>query len=180
MGDLAIQDGAGKDYNVDSVMDQLHAEIRHLYSEAISIPSSTAEAMARAILTRARLDPDIEVEGTNKRPGELAIPGLVRYEQPNGLGTRGYLTAPYIWLWYLSCQPNGHSVPLLTNWGFSDYSEIKSKVDPRSPPGAGFWRHFEHFVATFRCLKSRVLGGWRANKSLSHSCRSSIERRHGI
>ncbi|KAF9996051.1 hypothetical protein BGZ65_008337, partial [Modicella reniformis] len=150
-------DGAGRDYNVDSVMNQMHAGIKDLYSEAISIPPSTVEAMARAILTRTRLDPDIKLPGTNKKPGELAIPGLVRYEQPQGLGCGGYLTAPYIWVWYLSYQPNEHADPLLKNWDFSDYSEIKSKVDPRSPPGAQFWQHFEHFVATFRCLKSRVL-----------------------
>ncbi|KAK3810919.1 MAG: hypothetical protein J3Q66DRAFT_404319 [Benniella sp.] len=148
---------AGSDYDVDSLMNQLHTRIRDLYSEAIAIPPSTAEAIGRAILTRTRLNPEIVLPGTNKTPGELAIPGLVRYEQPDGLGSGGYLMAPYIWIWFLSYQPNERADPLLKNWGFSDYSEIKSKVDPRSPPGAQFWQHFEHFVATFRCIKSRVL-----------------------
>ncbi|KAK3821633.1 MAG: hypothetical protein J3Q66DRAFT_154461 [Benniella sp.] len=165
-----VLDGAGRDYNVDSVMNQLHAGIRDLYSEAILIPSSTAEAMGRAILTRTWLDPGTILPGANKKPGELAVPGLVRYEQPNGLGTGGYLTAPYIWVWYLSYQPNEHADPLLKNWGFSDYSEIKSKVDPRSPPGAQFWQNFEYFVAAFRCLKSKVLReGERTKISVIHA-----------
>ncbi|KAG0342727.1 hypothetical protein BG000_002072 [Podila horticola] len=139
-----------KDYNVESLMNGLHHRLNDLYSEALSIPSSTIQAMARAILTRVHLDPDKPLPGTDRSPGELAIPGLIRYEQPNGLGTGGYLTAPYIW-------PREDADPLLTNWRFCDYPDLKSKMDPRSPPGAQFWQHFEHFVATFRCLKSRVL-----------------------
>ncbi|KAG0200571.1 hypothetical protein BGX31_004021, partial [Mortierella sp. GBA43] len=52
-------DDVGSDYNVNLLMDQLHGEIRDLYSEAISIDASTAEAMGRAILTRTHLLPDI-------------------------------------------------------------------------------------------------------------------------
>ncbi|KAF9580471.1 hypothetical protein BGW38_002878 [Lunasporangiospora selenospora] len=148
---------AGKDFNVESLMNGLHLELRNLYSEALLLPPSTAHAMARAILTRTPLYPDKPVPRTTKLPGELAIPGLIRYEQPDGLCSGGYLTAPYIWVWLLSYQPKNGADPLLRNWRFCDYADLKSKTDPRSPPGAQFWQHFEHFVATFRCLKSRVL-----------------------
>ncbi|KAI1302690.1 hypothetical protein EDD11_005566 [Mortierella claussenii] len=160
---LAIR-AQGEDYNVDSLMNSLHLKLQDLYSEAISIPSSTVQAMARAILTRARLEPDKPLPGTGKLPGELAIPGLVRYQQPDGLGTGGYLVAPYIWVWLFSYQPKEGADPLLMNWRFSDYSDLKSKMDPRSPPAAQFWQHFEHFVATFRCLKSRVLEDGKATR----------------
>ncbi|KAG0011184.1 hypothetical protein BGZ82_003099, partial [Podila clonocystis] len=146
-----------EDYNVESLMNNLHRKLQDLYSEAISFPTSTIQAMARAILTRAHLNPNKPLPGTDKLPGELAIPGLTRYVQPDGLGTGGYLTAPYIWVWLFSYQPREGADPLLINWRFCDYPDLQSKMDPRSPPGAQFWQHFEHFVATFRCLKSRTL-----------------------
>ncbi|KAF9095501.1 hypothetical protein BGX27_001265 [Mortierella sp. AM989] len=184
---------AGEDYNVDLLMNKLYLQLKDLYSEAILLLSSTAQAMARAILTRAILDPDKPLPETNKLPGELAIPGLIRYEQPDGLGTAGYLTAPYIWVWLFSYQPKEGADPILSNWRFCDYQDIKSKMDPRSPPGAQFWQHFEHFVATFRCLKSRVLSegehttisaihtGARLNGDISfrnHHLRSAISSKH--
>ncbi|RUS35343.1 hypothetical protein BC938DRAFT_471703 [Jimgerdemannia flammicorona] len=43
-------------------------------------------------------------------------------------------------------------------WNFRDYAELKSIADPRSPPGAQFWDNFEHFVASFRVLKSKMFG----------------------
>lgn len=109
------------------------------------------------ILTQTYLDPDKPLPGTDELPGDLAIPGLIWYEQPNGLSTGGYLTAPYIWVWLFSHQPKEGMDPLLVSWCFCDYPDLKSKMDPRSPPGAQFWQHFEHFIATFHCLKSRVL-----------------------
>ncbi|KAF9536709.1 hypothetical protein EC957_009924 [Mortierella hygrophila] len=139
--------------NVESLMNGLHLKLQGHYSEAFLMSSSTAQAIARAILTRAILDPDKPLAGTDKLPGELAIPGLVRYEQKKGLGAEGYLTAPYIWVWLMSYGKD----PLLNNFRFNDGQELESKMDPRSPPGAQFWQHFEHFLATFRCLKSRVL-----------------------
>ncbi|GJJ78218.1 hypothetical protein EMPS_10577 [Entomortierella parvispora] len=153
-----VMEAAGTDFNVDSLMNNLLHKLKDLYSEALSISSSTVQAIARAILTRAYLDPNQPLLGSGELPGELAIPGLIRYEQPNGLGSGGYLTAPYIWVWLFSYQSTKDVDPLLVNWRFCDYSDLKSKMDPRSPPGAQFWQHFEHFLATFRCLKSRVLG----------------------
>ncbi|KAK3826764.1 MAG: hypothetical protein J3R72DRAFT_12604 [Linnemannia gamsii] len=153
---IAIEE-SGQDFNVDLLMNNLHRKLQNLYSEALLVKSSTIQAMARAILTRVYLDPDKPLPGTVKLPGELAIPGLIRYEQPDGLGAGGYLVAPYIWVWLFSYQPQEGADPLLNNWRFCDYSDLKSKMDPRSPPGAQFWQHFEHFVATFRYLKSRVL-----------------------
>ncbi|KAF9310054.1 hypothetical protein BG003_008980 [Podila horticola] len=139
--------------NVESLMNGLYLKLRGRYSEVFLMLSTTAQAMARAILTRAQLDPDKPLAGTNKLPGQLAIPGLIRYEQKMGLGAEGYLSTPYIWVWLLSHGTD----PLLNNFRFNDDQELESKIDPRSPPGAQFWQHFEHFVATFRCLKSRVL-----------------------
>ncbi|KAI8598234.1 hypothetical protein EDD21DRAFT_193182 [Dissophora ornata] len=148
-----IKDGS---YNVECLMNGLYFMLQDRYSEAISISSRTVEAMARAILTRTLLQPDEVLSGTNTTPNMLAIPGLVRFEQPGGIGSEGYFVAPYIWVWLFSHRPQEGSDPLLKSWRFCDYSDLQSKTDPRSPPGAQFWQHFEQFVATFRCLKSRV------------------------
>ncbi|GJJ77568.1 hypothetical protein EMPS_09927 [Entomortierella parvispora] len=144
---------AGEDYTIESLMRILHYRLHDLYSEAFLMTSCTAQAIARAVLTRTLLDPNKLLAGTDKLPGELAIPGLIRYEQKMGLGREGYLTAPYIWIWLMSIGND----PLLNKFRFNDGQELESKLDPRLPPGAQFWQHFEHFVATFRCLKSRVL-----------------------
>ncbi|KAF9079269.1 hypothetical protein BGX27_006713, partial [Mortierella sp. AM989] len=90
-------DDEGQDYNVVSLMNGLHCKLRDRYSEAILTSPSEIQAMARAILTHTFLESDKLLPGTNKLPGDLAIPGLVRYEQPNGVGAGGYLVAPYIW-----------------------------------------------------------------------------------
>ncbi|KAG0380321.1 hypothetical protein BGX24_008999 [Mortierella sp. AD032] len=133
-------------------------EVLRRYSEAVLAHSPTAHDIARTILTRTFLVPNAPVPGTFSLPGEIAIPGLIRYEQPSGLGAGGYLIAPYIWVWLFSYQPKKGADPILNNWSFCDYSALKSKMDPRSPPGAQFWQNFEHFAATFRCLlKSRML-----------------------
>jgi len=43
-------------------------------------------------------------------------------------------------------------------------------MDPRYPPGSQFWQHFEHFAATYRCLKSKVLDeGGLTNISTVHA-----------
>ncbi|KAG0341565.1 hypothetical protein BG004_005991 [Podila humilis] len=157
------------DFNVETLMNSVYHKFKNLYSEALSIPSSTVQAMARMILMRTFLEAGWPVPGTTKTPEGLAIPGLVRYVQPNGHGTGGYLTAPYIWVWLFSYQPREDADPILRNWRICDYPDLKSKLDARSPSGAQFWQHFEHFVATFRCLKSRVLNdGERTRMSAVH------------
>jgi len=101
------------------------------------------------------LEPDKPLAGTDKLSGQLAIPRLIQYEQKKGLAAEGYVTAPYIWIWLM---PQGAD-PLLNSFRSNNDQELELKMDPRSPPGAQFWQHLEHFVATFRCLRSRVLEG---------------------
>ncbi|CAG8509257.1 5556_t:CDS:2 [Funneliformis caledonium] len=68
----------------------------------------------------------------------------------------GYLIAPYIWIWILTQSSDGED-PVHRDWCFCDYGDHKSNLNPKRPPGAQFWQHFEHFVASFRTLKSRMV-----------------------
>jgi len=58
-----------------------------------------------------------------------------------------------LWLMANSSKSDG----ILRNWNFKYYSELQSNDgDPTIPPGCQFWQHFEHFIASFRVLKSNV------------------------
>ncbi|KAG0372989.1 hypothetical protein BGX24_012315 [Mortierella sp. AD032] len=127
-----------KDFNFELLMTRLYDKLFGSYSGALLMPSTTIQAMGRAILTRAYLDPDKPLPRTSSSPGELSTLGLIRYEQPHGLGTGGYLVAPYIWAWLLSHKPREGADPPLNNWRLCNYSDPKSKVNPRSPSGANF------------------------------------------
>ncbi|KAG0265479.1 hypothetical protein DFQ27_000616 [Actinomortierella ambigua] len=113
-----VVEEAGEDFNVDSLMNSLYSRLQDLYPEAMSMAPNTIQAMAQAILTRARLRPDEPLPGTTELPGDLTIPGLVRYEQSGGLGSGGYLVAPYIWVWLFSYQPRTDVDPPLQGWRF--------------------------------------------------------------
>ncbi|KAL1916177.1 uncharacterized protein VTP21DRAFT_6181 [Calcarisporiella thermophila] len=141
--------------NIEDLMHELFYMIKARYSEAIRISAPEANAVVRAILSHRCLHADEIVPGTNKKPHQLAQPGLIRFDLYDDSST-GYLNAPYIWIWVLArIIPPGADL-ILRDWKFCDYGEMRSKMDPRSPPGAQFWQHFEYFVASFRCLKSRA------------------------
>ncbi|KAL1914123.1 uncharacterized protein VTP21DRAFT_11747 [Calcarisporiella thermophila] len=143
--------------NIDELMHELFNRMKDRYKEALLSVSKYANAIARAILTRKPLPFDEPVPETNRLPYEITQPGLIRYEREEDSPV-GYLTAPYIWIWLLARRSSSMTDPILRDWRFCDYSEHRSIEDPRSPPGAQFWQHFEHFVASFRCLKSRLIG----------------------
>ncbi|KAF9424621.1 hypothetical protein BGZ76_003497 [Entomortierella beljakovae] len=151
------KEGGIDNCNIDTLMHSLFIKLKDRYSEAYSLGTTIAVPIARAVLSRAILDPNTQVRGTGRTPVQLAIPGLVRYMQLNGPGSMGYLTAPYIWVWLFSYQSVPNLDPALRDWRFSDYSDLRSRIDSRLPPGAQFWQNFERFVVSFRCLKSWVL-----------------------
>ncbi|KAL1914250.1 uncharacterized protein VTP21DRAFT_9090 [Calcarisporiella thermophila] len=141
--------------NIDDLMYRVVNMIRNYYQEALQISVRNINAVVRAILTRHRLQADECVPGTNKLPEELAQPGLIRYEVEAGADD-GYLTAPYIWIWVLARIKPSSADLVLRDWNFCTYGELRSRREPSCPPGAQFWQHFEHFIASFRSLKSRV------------------------
>ncbi|KAL1919137.1 uncharacterized protein VTP21DRAFT_2519 [Calcarisporiella thermophila] len=141
--------------NIEDLMHELFYIIKSRYSQAIKISARDANAVVRAILSHRRLKVDEIVPGTNKTPDQLAQPGLIRFELYDD-SSKGYLNAPYIWIWVLARIIPPEDDLILRDWKFCDYGELRSKIDPRSPPGAQFWQHFEYFVASFRCLKSRA------------------------
>ncbi|PKC04360.1 hypothetical protein RhiirA5_502816 [Rhizophagus irregularis] len=56
----------------------------------------------------------------------------------------------------VSVQPDEHQGKPLRHrdWCFCDYEDHRSKKNPSSP-ASQLWKRFEHFVASFRSLKSR-------------------------
>lgn len=147
-----------QDCNVDNLMNDLRYKLTSRYPDTLSLTITEAQAVARAILTRQLVNADECLPGTNKTPPQITRPGLIRFNQIGGTSQTGILEAPYVWIWILVHQVSGEHNSLLRDWRFSDYGEHRSTLNSSSPPGSQFWENFEHFVAAFRCLKSRVLG----------------------
>ncbi|GBB92302.1 hypothetical protein RclHR1_00020005 [Rhizophagus clarus] len=139
--------------NINLIMNDLRNALTNRYINAFSLSTSEIQAIAKAILTRQTLDLDKNLPETNKTPGQIIQHGLVQFER---IGTfcnskTGYLTAPYIWIWILAQQMGVDE--LLQKWQFGDYNEQKSQL----PSESQAWQNFEHFLATIRCIKSRVI-----------------------
>ena len=95
------------------------------------------------------------IPGTNVLPEDLSRLGLIKFEKQDEFGSEGTLTCPYIWLWLMANASKSDSI--LRHWNFKYYSELQGNDgDPTIPPGCQFWQHFEHFIASFRVLKSNV------------------------
>ncbi|CAB4440588.1 unnamed protein product [Rhizophagus irregularis] len=137
-----------------SIAEQVYYKLKDHYNEWISYTRYLTPVL-RAILTHTKLVLSDPIPGTNILPEELSKLGLVKLEKQDDLSDKGTLTCPYIWLW-LMANASGDSI--LRNWNFKYYSEIQiqNKGDPTIPPGCQFWQHFEHFIASFRVLKSNV------------------------
>ncbi|GET03519.1 crinkler (CRN) family protein, putative [Rhizophagus clarus] len=140
--------------NVDNLMNDLRFILTDNYREAIQNAGRDTRAIARAILTRTLLDVDKPVPKTEKKPDEFVHTGLIRFERQHEAPV-GYFTAPYIWLWILVENSQKWGDPILRDWSFADYKEIREFL---SSPGSKPCQGFERFVATFRCLKSAVIG----------------------
>ncbi|CAG8663658.1 10780_t:CDS:2 [Funneliformis caledonium] len=108
----------------------------------------------RVILTHTTLIASVPIPGTNILPEELSKLGLIKFEKQNEFSGEGTLTCPYIWLWLMANASKSDSI--LRNWNFKYYKELQTDGDPTIPPGCQFWQHFEHFIASFRVLKSNV------------------------
>ncbi|RGB35999.1 hypothetical protein C1646_741943 [Rhizophagus diaphanus] len=87
-------------------------------------------------------------------PEDLSRLGLIKFEKRDEFSSEGTLTCPYIWLWLMANASKSDSI--LRHWNFEFYSELQGGGDPTIPPGCQFWQHFEHFIASFRVLKSNV------------------------
>ncbi|CAB4435665.1 unnamed protein product [Rhizophagus irregularis] len=134
-----------------SIAEQVYYKLKDHYNEWISHTRYLTPVL-RAIMTHTKLVVSAPIPDTDILPEELSKLGLVKLERDD-LSDKGTLTCPYIWLW-LMANASGDSI--LRNWNFKYYSEFQNKGDPTIPPGCQFWQHFEHFIASFRILKSNV------------------------
>lgn len=134
-----------------SIAEQVYYKLKDHYDEWISHTRYLTPVL-RAIMTHTKLVVSAPIPGTDILPEELSKLGLVKLERDE-LSDKGTLTCPYIWLWLMA---NASESDILRNWNFKYYNEIQTDGDPTIPPGCQFWQHFEHFIASFRVLKSNV------------------------
>ncbi|CAG8719097.1 11308_t:CDS:2, partial [Acaulospora colombiana] len=150
---------AGRDVeecNVNTLMNDLRSELTEKYRDAIFHSAEDARPIARATLTRRILNRYKPVPKTDKTPDEYAGGGLIRFEQIEN-SSKGYLVAPYIWLWIFVEISQQLGDPILRDWEFTDYGEQRALFNPVTSLQAKSWQSFEKFVASFRCIKSAVI-----------------------
>ncbi|CAG8520800.1 247_t:CDS:2 [Ambispora leptoticha] len=142
--------------NVNTLMNDLRSKLTEKYRDAILNSVEDARPIARAILTRRILNRYKPVPKANRTPDEFAGGGLIRFEQIEN-SPKGYLTAPYIWLWIFVEISQQLGDPILRDWEFTDYGEQRALLNPVTSLQAKSWQSFEKFVASFRCIKSAVI-----------------------
>ncbi|CAJ0831051.1 9052_t:CDS:2 [Entrophospora sp. SA101] len=125
-----LRDTNINDCNIDNLMHCLCSNIIHHYEDAFNITALETQT----IYCMVNID-------------QKAI----------GNSVEGYFEATYIWVWIMAQQAAKNGDPLLKDWQFCDYREHSSVSDWRLPVGSQFWNHFEHFIANFHSLKSKVL-----------------------
>ncbi|CAG8628264.1 11632_t:CDS:2 [Paraglomus brasilianum] len=154
--DLLLQDDINN-FNISDLMGSLRNTLENLYKKAFSYTSDEAKQIVQAVLTCKLLDlyQPIEIKST-LTPDKVTCTGMFRFEKV-GNSNYGFLTMPYVWLWIMVGQFTDRDDPQLQHWQFNDYKEHLSKNDKSLAIGYYSWQNFEHFNASFRCLKSRML-----------------------
>ncbi|CAB4417333.1 unnamed protein product [Rhizophagus irregularis] len=142
--------------NVDTLMNDLRYNLTKKYRDAIFSSVEEARPIARAILTRRLLNRYKPIPKTDKTPDEFVGSGMIRFEQIENT-PKGYLTAPYIWLWIFVEMSQRLGDPILRDWEFADYGEQRALLNPVTSLQAKSWQSFEKIFASFRCIKSAVI-----------------------
>ncbi|UZO07716.1 uncharacterized protein OCT59_027992 [Rhizophagus irregularis] len=134
--------------------EKVYHQLKNYYIEWIYITSYITPIL-RAILTHTSLAARQHIPGTDILLEELSKLGLIKFVKEDESSDIGALTCPYIWLWLMA---NASDDNVLHHWNFKYYNELQHKEDPYIPPGCPYWMHFEHFVASFRVIKSKIFG----------------------
>jgi hypothetical protein len=138
-----------------SITEQVFYRLKINYNEWI-YNARYLTPVLRAVLKHTILVASKPIPGTNILPEELSKLGLVKFEKNDESSDNGTLTCPYIWLWLMANTSKNDDI-ILRHWNFKYYNEEQTNDgDPSIPPGCQFWQHFEHFIASFRVLKSKV------------------------
>jgi hypothetical protein len=157
---VALRERNVADCDLDHLMTEICVTLQGRYSEALKLGAQILKPVLRAILARCLLRPSDKIPGTDRTVDSVVQPGLIQLDttsEGGGFGISGYLTAPYIWIWMLAKAPGFDLDPILRDWDFCDYNQLRSLLgDTDTPPGGRFWQDFEHFVARFRVLRSKI------------------------
>ncbi|GBC05018.1 hypothetical protein RclHR1_00060031 [Rhizophagus clarus] len=154
---LEALESAVKDVNYEnvsflSIVEMVYHNLKRNFAECISLAQHLIPVL-RVILTRTFLYATQPIPGTNILPDQLSRLGLVKFVKVSEEGNIGTLICPYIWLWLMA---NESKENILTHLNFKYYNENQAKEDQIIPPGYEYWIHFEHFVSSFRVIKSHI------------------------
>jgi hypothetical protein len=148
----------GAQPNIADLANDIYAGLRDRYSEALFLLDDHTLPIAQCILSRRQIRLQDKIPGSDLKWEDVVSSGLIWFERAKtnyNYGTRGYLVAPYIWLWMLARLPPSENTErlcrFLRTWKFNDYEELlQLKTDQESPS----WQSFEVFCCSFRILRS--------------------------
>jgi hypothetical protein len=129
--------------NIAEFADALHAELMDRYHEAVSVLEDHTFPIVQCILSRQQIRLQDVITGSDLQWEHVAASGLIWFERTTtNYGTRGYLVAPYIWLWMLARLPAENAASenamricrFLRDWQFNDYAELPSPCNRQRIP----------------------------------------------
>jgi hypothetical protein len=151
--------------NITDLANNIYVKLRSRYREALHVLSDCTWSIAQCILSRREIRLQDGIPGSNLKWENVASSGLIWFEttEPDyDHDTRGYLVAPYIWLWMLArLRPSKNAERLcrfLRTWKFNDYEELLHPITGEGLPGNSTWQSFEVFCCSFRILRSLGFG----------------------
>ena len=147
--------------NIAELANAIYAKLKDRYKEALFMLKDSALPIAQCILSRRQIRLRDKIPGSELEWQDVASSGLIWFESTeieDVYGPRGYLVAPYIWLWMLARLPPESNTErlckFLRTWKFNDYEELLNLETYEGLPGNSTWQSFEVFCCYFRILRS--------------------------
>ena len=166
MADLFGRSQRGLKPNFPEFADKLRDALMSRYRDAFVMLKDYTLPLVQCILSRRQIDlDDLVIPGSTLRWEDVTSSGLIWFTSDT---RRGYLEAPYIWLWMIcrseeSKNPGTSGDPetmhfrqFLIDWKFNDYEQISYLLTGVGEPPT--WQSFERFCTSFRVLRSLGFG----------------------
>jgi hypothetical protein len=156
--------------------DAILIKLKDRYNEALFLLEDSTLPIAHCILSRRLIRLRDNIPGSDLRWENVASSGLIWFESieiDDVYGPRGYLVAPYIWLWMLARLPPEKNTKrlcqFLNTWKFNDYEQLLNLETGQGFLGDVTWQSFEIFCCYFRILRSLGFEDEKVPLTLLHS-----------
>ena len=95
----------GPEPNISDFANTLCAALEDRYGEALSLLKDHTLPIVQRILSRRQILLGDKISESELQWEQVTSSGLIGFERTTNYGTKGYLVAPYIWIWMLARVP---------------------------------------------------------------------------